>query len=88
MERKETKHENIFENIAKAVLRHTTKKKKWNTMVRKNSKINDPIGSTKEAEMNQRKRQSLRKHILANISEPSQLDDDKLLGNTYLRNKT
>lgn len=74
---------NVFGQIAKVLGRRTTfksKKKDWNELVRKNTVARDPIGSAQEAEESRKKRQSLRKHIIANVREYAQIEDEKLLG--------
>lgn len=74
---------NVFGQIAKVLGRRTTfksKKKDWNELVRKNTVARDPIGSAQEAEESRKKRQSLRKHIIANVREHAQMEDEKLLG--------
>lgn len=56
---KETK--NIFGKIAKAIGRAENKKKDWNALVRNNTIIHDPIGSTSEATRKVRQ-QSIRRY--------------------------
>lgn len=72
---------NIFGQLAKVIGRRTTSKKKdWNKLVRKSSVKVDPIGSAQGMENSIAKRQSLRKHILANVKQLQNLDDTMLLG--------
>ncbi|CAH0560770.1 unnamed protein product [Brassicogethes aeneus] len=71
---------NVFGQIAKAIgKRKTTKKKDWNALVKKGSLKSDPIGTKQEAENQVMRRQSLRGHILTNVTTPVNLEDDKLL---------
>lgn len=80
MQQETNVYKNVFGQIAKVIGRKTTRKRKdWNTLVRRNT-IVDPIGSAHEAEVLRKKRQSLRKHILAHIEQPVQIEDTKLLG--------
>lgn len=75
-------HNDVFSQIAKAIRRHSTTKKKkrdWNTLVRSNTVKSDPIGTSGEAQMKQSRRQSLRQHIITNIRS-STVDQGKLLG--------
>ncbi|CAG9859793.1 unnamed protein product [Phyllotreta striolata] len=69
---------NVFGHIAKVIGRRatfkSTKKKDWNSLVKKNA-VSDPIGSAQELESARVKRQSLRKHIISN----PELDDEKLI---------
>ncbi|CAB3225278.1 unnamed protein product [Arctia plantaginis] len=77
---KESKPKDVFSQIAKAIVRRgstDSKKRDWNALVRSNTIRKDPIGSTAEAET-KRSRQSLRAHILDNISSRS-IDPQKLL---------
>jgi transient receptor potential cation channel subfamily C len=58
----------VFTKIAQAIHHRSssqTKKKDWNAMVRRNTMVKDPIGSSSEADL-QRSRQSVRQHIVAN----------------------
>lgn len=55
-----------------------SKKRDWNALVRTNTTRRDPIGTTAEAET-RRSRQSLRQHILDNVSDRT-IDPQKLLG--------
>lgn len=73
----------VFGHIAKVIGRRATfrgKKKDWNALVRKNTLVNDPIGSAQELEFIRRKRQSLRRYIISNIKPALRLDDKKLIG--------
>lgn len=74
---------NVFGQIAKVLGRRTTfksKKKDWNELVRKNTQPSNPIGSAQEAEESRNKRQSLRRYIVANVNQPVQIEDEKLIG--------
>lgn len=58
----------VFTKIAQAIHHRSSsqsKKKDWNAMVRRNTMVRDPIGSSSEADL-QRSRQSVRQHIVAN----------------------
>ncbi|XP_050299410.1 transient receptor potential protein isoform X2 [Anthonomus grandis grandis] len=73
---------NVFGQIAKVLGRRTTfkaKKKDWNELVRKNTHPSNPIGSAQEAEESRQKRQSIRKHIIANANKPVNIEDNKLI---------
>lgn len=76
----------VFTQIAKAINRHTNSKKKkdWNTLVRSNTVMINPIGSAREAEIRQNRRQSLRKHIIAE-SKSNNIDPSVLLGMYYTK---
>ncbi|XP_063831875.1 transient receptor potential protein isoform X1 [Ostrinia nubilalis] len=77
---KESKPKDVFSQIAKAIVRRgstDSKKRDWNAMVRTNTVRRDPIGRTSEAEV-RRSRQSLRAHILENVSART-IDPQKLL---------
>lgn len=72
----------VFSQIAKVISKHSGSKKKkkdWNTLVRSNTMKTDPIGSAREAQIRQSRRQSLREHIITNIRS-STVDQGKLLG--------
>lgn len=64
----------IRENINKNVHR----KEDWNAIVRKNTTIRDPIGST-SASINRKDRLSLRRHILETANQGLQMDTEKLV---------
>ncbi|KAI8440838.1 hypothetical protein MSG28_009149 [Choristoneura fumiferana] len=67
---KENKPKDVFSQIAKAIVRRgstDSKKRDWNALVRTNTGKRDPIGTTAEA-LTKRSRQSLRMHILDNLS--------------------
>ncbi|XP_017784473.1 PREDICTED: transient receptor potential protein-like [Nicrophorus vespilloides] len=71
----------IFGHLAKVIGRgskNKSNKKDWNSMVRKGT-IKDQIGTTKSADDARIGRQSLRKHILSNVSSRSGIDQNKLL---------
>lgn len=76
----------VFGHIAKVIGRRATfksKKKDWNALVRRNTLVNDPIGTAQELEFVKRKRQSLRKYIISNMKPAVKLDDKKLIGKFY-----
>ncbi|XP_050551804.1 transient receptor potential protein isoform X2 [Spodoptera frugiperda] len=78
---KENKPKDVFSQIAKAIVRRGStegKKRDWNALVRTNTVRKDPIGTTAEAQTRTRSRQSLRLHILDNISSRT-IDPQKLL---------
>lgn len=60
------------------IFKINSKKRDWNALVRTNTGKRDPIGTTAEA-MTKRSRQSLRMHILDNVSART-IDPQKLLG--------
>ncbi|XP_022912799.2 transient receptor potential protein [Onthophagus taurus] len=64
----------VFSQLARAMGRRRSSKD-WNALVRRSTLVQDPIGSTSEAEAARRNRQSLRKHILTSKA----IDDEKLL---------
>ncbi|XP_075982194.1 transient receptor potential isoform X1 [Anticarsia gemmatalis] len=77
---KESKPKDVFSQIAKAIVRRgstDSKKRDWNALVRTNTVRRDPIGTSEAAET-RRSRQSLRAHILENISTRT-IDPQKLL---------
>nr|QDQ16917.1 transient receptor potential [Danaus plexippus] len=77
---KESKPKDVFSQIAKAIVRRGSemeKKRDWNAQVRRSTIRRDPIGSTAEAQT-KRSRQSLRAHILDNVSART-IDPQKLL---------
>ncbi|XP_046971020.1 transient receptor potential protein [Vanessa cardui] len=77
---KESKPKDVFSQIAKAIVRRGSendKKKDWNAKVRRSTIRRDPIGTTAEA-ATKKSRQSLRAHILDNVSART-IDPQKLL---------
>ncbi|XP_053616411.1 transient receptor potential protein isoform X2 [Plodia interpunctella] len=76
---RENKPKDVFSQIAKAIVRKgstdSSKKRDWNALVRTNTVRRDPIGTT---EAQKRSRQSLRAHILENVSART-IDPQKLL---------
>ncbi|XP_069696083.1 transient receptor potential protein-like [Periplaneta americana] len=72
----------VFSKIARAIGRRGSsqkKKKDWNAMVRRNTTVRDPIGSSSEA-MIRRSRQSLRRHIISEHSTALiTMDPEKLV---------
>ncbi|KAM3966006.1 transient receptor potential [Aphomia sociella] len=77
---RENKPKDVFSQIAKAIVRRGStdgKKRDWNALVRTNTIRRDPIGTTAEAQT-KRSRQSLRIHILENVSSRT-IDPQKLL---------
>ncbi|PSN38237.1 Transient receptor potential protein [Blattella germanica] len=72
----------VFSKIARAIGRRSSsrsKKKDWNAMVRKNTTIRDPIGSSNEAFVRQ-SRQSIRRHIISNYGDALvNMDPEKLI---------
>ncbi|KAL0829971.1 hypothetical protein ABMA28_003435 [Loxostege sticticalis] len=77
---KESKPKDVFSQIAKAIVRRgstDSKKRDWNAAVRKDTIKRDLIGKSSEAET-RRSRQSLRVHILENVSART-IDPQKLL---------
>ncbi|XP_052749802.1 transient receptor potential protein [Galleria mellonella] len=77
---RENKPKDVFSQIAKAIVRRgslDSKKRDWNALVRSNTVRRDPIGTTAEA-LTRRSRQSLRMHILENVSSRT-IDPQKLL---------
>lgn len=61
--------------------RGSQKKEDWNAIVRQNTIKGDPIGSTSEV-VERRKRQSLKRQIIAQSNEGLQMNTDQLLGNS------
>jgi transient receptor potential cation channel subfamily C len=60
--------QDVFGKIARAIHHHASsrsKKKDWNTMVRRSTTVRDPIGNSREADLRQ-SRQSMKQHIAAN----------------------
>lgn len=83
-----TEPKNIFGQLAKVIGRRTTsksKRKDWNALVRKSSVKSDPIGSAQGMENSIAKRQSLRKHIITNVTQLQNLDDTMLIGKYVCR---
>ncbi|XP_060806231.1 transient receptor potential protein [Amyelois transitella] len=75
---RESKPKDVFSQIAKAIVRRgstDSKKRDWNALVRTNTIRRDPIGTT---DAQKRSRQSLRAHILENVSART-IDPQKLL---------
>jgi transient receptor potential cation channel subfamily C len=71
----------VFSKIAQAIHNRSSsqsKKKDWNAMVRRNTIVRDPIGSSSEADL-QRSRQSLRQHIVTNRTALLSMDAEKLV---------
>lgn len=62
----------------KELLLFFRKPKDWNALVRKNTVVGDPIGSTRTS-MIRRSRRSLRKHIIASAHEGMSMDTNKLV---------
>lgn len=78
----------FFGQLARAMVRSRKgsskrKKKDWNTLVRKNTVAQNPIGSAQEAEQIEIQRENLRKYILESAKKEMQLDTDKLMGKFY-----
>lgn len=69
----------IFTHLANAMGRKKSSKRKqdWNNLVRKNTLVHDPIGSSQELEQLKKNRESMRKQILANSGK---IDSQQLLG--------
>ncbi|XP_071877482.1 transient receptor potential [Bombus fervidus] len=76
----EKEPKDVFSQIAKAIGRKSSgsKKKDWNAMVRKNTFVKDPIGSTTEATMKQTRR-SIRRHLQTQNSDLASLDPNRLV---------
>ncbi|CRK91249.1 CLUMA_CG004929, isoform A [Clunio marinus] len=72
----------VFSAIAKAIGKRSSskmKKEDWNTMVRKSTRRNNPIGSTSEALQRQRSRQSLRRQIMESQNSGITMNTESLL---------
>lgn len=69
-------------------LRQSQKKQDWNAIVRSSTIRGDPIGSTSEV-TERRKRQSLRRQIIANANEGLEMNTSDLVGElvTFLKVK-
>lgn len=69
-------------------LRQSQKKQDWNAIVRSSTIRGDPIGSTSEV-TERRKRQSLRRQIIANANEGLEMNTSDLVGKlvTFLKVK-
>ncbi|XP_076618854.1 transient receptor potential [Colletes latitarsis] len=74
----EKEPKDVFSQIAKAIGRKSSgsKKKDWNAVVRKNTIVRDPIGSTSEATM---KRRSIRRLPHQANSDLASLDPNRLV---------
>lgn len=69
----------VFSQIAKAIgTRSSSKSKNWNDLVRKNTVVRDPIGST-QASIHRVHRRSLRRAIIDNAHKGLDMNTDKLL---------
>lgn len=69
----------VFSQIAKAIgTRSSSKAKNWNEIVRKNTVIRNPIGST-QASIHRKNRRSLRRHIMDAAHQGMDMNTDKLL---------
>lgn len=69
----------VFSQIAKAIgTRSSSKSKNWNDLVRKNTVVRDPIGST-QASIHRVHRRSLRRAIMDNAHKGLDMNTDKLL---------
>lgn len=56
-----------------------SKKEDWNAIVRQNTVVRDPIGSTR-ASINRKDRLSLRRHILEKANKGLNIDTNQLIG--------
>lgn len=70
----------VFSQIAKAIGGRSSHKKSkdWNAIVRKNTVVRDPIGST-QASIYRKHRRSLRRHIIDASHKGLEINTDKLL---------
>lgn len=69
----------VFSQIAKAIgTRASSKSKNWNEIVRKNTVIRNPIGST-QASIHRKNRRSLRRHIIDASQKGLEMNTDKLI---------
>lgn len=68
----------VFSQIAKAIHRSSNKGTNWNELVRKNTVVRDPIGST-QASMHRIHRRSLRRHIIDSSHKGMDINTEKLL---------
>lgn len=69
----------VFSQIAKAIgTRSSNKGKNWNEIVRKNTVVRDPIGST-QASFRRRERRSLRRQIIESANKGLDMNTDKLV---------
>jgi transient receptor potential cation channel subfamily C len=72
----------VFSKIAKAIHHRgssQSKKKDWNAMVRRNTTVRDPIGSSSVADL-QQSRQSVKQHIVRNnVTALLPMDAEKLV---------
>lgn len=73
----EWQHNDIISKICR--------KEDWNTLVRKNTVVRDPIGSTRNS-ISRRDRRSLRRRILEEADSGLKMDTDKIVGTYYVRN--
>lgn len=55
----------------------------WNALVRKNTSVRDPIGSTRNS-ITRRDRRSFRRHILDQAQQGLKMNTDKIVGMYYL----
>lgn len=80
-----SKTKDVFTQLAKVLGRRASSKKKkkdWNALVRVNTVKCDPIGTAKEMQIRQVRRQSLRHHIISN-TDVTGVDQEKLLGEIF-----
>lgn len=69
----------VFSQIAKAIgSRASAKSTNWNEIVRKNTVVRDPIGST-QASIHRVHRRSLRRHIMDSANKGLEMNTEKLL---------
>lgn len=69
----------VFSQIAKAIgTRASSKSKNWNEIVRKNTVVRNPIGST-QASIHRKNRRSLRRHIIDASQKGLEMNTDKLI---------